>query len=57
MSGGLAASQSKFRLDLRSLIIDLGCKIVLEDAELVNLVFDNEWLFCVETKARKCREW
>ena len=24
---------------------------------MVNLVFDNEWLFCVEAKARKCREW
>lgn len=53
----LLASQSKSWLDDRSLIIDLGCKIVLENAELFNLVFDNEWLFCVEAKARKLREW
>ena len=33
-----------------SLIADLGSKEVLEDTEVVNLEFDDKWLFLVEAE-------
>ena len=40
-------------LTLRSLVTDLWCEVVLENAERLDLEFGDQWLLLVEAEARE----
>jgi len=43
-------------LTLRSLVTDLWCEVVLENAERLDLEFGDQWLLLVEAEARERRK-